>query len=116
MLDPRSFSTAKDRSETSRISSSVRFPAPGTSRSITYSGMQPLPRPRVTSSPPSRLLVGTNSERQFGEQFVRKKTIRGVDAAEPGVAENAFQSCGAENSEPTGQFHRHVDHPPRTLH
>ena len=36
-----SFNTAKDRRETSRISSSVRFPAPGTSRSITYSGMQP---------------------------------------------------------------------------
>ena len=41
MLEPNSFSTASDRSETSRISSSVRFPAPGTSRSITYSGMQP---------------------------------------------------------------------------
>jgi hypothetical protein len=54
------------------------------------------------TSPPARLLVRTDAERQLGEQLVRQHCVDRMDATQPRIAEELLERAAPENAEAAG--------------
>src|SRR4030081_391812 len=66
-------------------------------------------------SPPAGLLVGADAEERLPDDLVRQHRVRGVNAAEPRIAEQPLEAGAPEDPEPAAEIPRAIHDSPRPL-